>query len=192
MKKRRSLGAAAAVAVILATSAVAQAAGQTGGVPGLDARVTGLETEVATQGAAGATLQGQVTTLQNQVTTDQSAIDSLQTQIDTLQGHLPKFAVVERDGSLIASRGVISARHFTDQSGNPLTGAYLVYFDHDLSLCAITVTPEPEYGAGLKGIVNGTFRGFPNPLIPRNAANIGMFDEDGNFIDVRFNIMVTC
>ncbi len=171
------------LAFAVAMSHVAQAGDQAGGVPALDARVSGLETTVAAQGAAGTTVQARWA---------RCKIAGLQSQINMLQSHLTLFAVVDRDGTLRASRGVLSAGHTVDQSGNPQTGSYRVFFTRDLSLCAITVTPERLYSGQITGTINGTWRGFPNPFFSPNEAIISLFDEDGDFIDTRFNVSVGC
>ena len=172
----------------LSASQVAVAGGQAGGVPTLDTRVRLLETTVADQGIAAATLQSQVDDLQTQ-------LNGVQNDIATLESKLPVFAVVERDATLRpnAHRGVQRAEHFLDQDGNPIAGAYKVFFDrNDVSRCAVTVTAEPEFGSPLTAIVNGTFRGFPSPSFPANMFTIEVFDKDNDRIDARFNIMVTC
>jgi uncharacterized coiled-coil protein SlyX len=172
----------------LSASQVAEAGGQAGGIPSLDARVSTLETTVADQGTAGAALQTQVDDLQTQV-------NGVQNDVATLESKLPVFAVIERDATLRpnAHRGVQRAEHFLDQDGNPIAGAYKVFFDRpDVSRCAVTVTAEPEFGSPLTAIVNGTFRGFPSPSFPSNMFTIEVFDKDNDRIDARFNIIVMC
>ena len=105
-----------------------------------------------------------------------------------------RFAVVDGDGTLRASRGVQSAGHSVDASGNPLKGSYRVLFNRNVSLCAVTVTAEPSFSGQITASVNGTFRGIPNPNpnFPPNQFIIVLFDEDHDFVDSRFNIIVTC
>src|SRR5262245_45234057 len=146
----------ALVLIGLSAAPMAEPASQTGGIPSLDGRVGTLETTVAEQGTTGAALQVSVDDLQNQLNT-------VQNDILAIERHLPMFAVVNADGTLRASRGVISAGHFLDSSGNPLKGAYKVRFEREVSLCAVTVTAEPSGSAAFTASVNGTFRGIPNP-----------------------------
>jgi uncharacterized coiled-coil protein SlyX len=162
-------------------------ASQTGGLPALDFRLGTLESTVAEQGTVGAALQVTVDDLQNQ-------LNGVQNDLATLERRLPMFAVVDADGTLRASRGVESAGHSLDSSQNPLTGFYRVVFDRNVWLCAATVTAEPLSSGKVKASINGTFRGVvnPNPEFSPNALHIVVFDEDNNFVDTRFNIIVSC
>ena len=109
-------------------------------------------------------------------------------------GRIDDFAVVDGNGSLRASRGVQSAGHSIDGSGNPQKGTYRVAFDRDVSRCAATVTAEPSYSGQITASINGTFRGIPNPNpdFQPNVFLIVLFDEDHNLVDSRFNVVVTC
>jgi len=187
MKSDKALLIGALLMLGLSTSQVAEPAGQTGGVPTLDYRLDTLETTVAAQGTTGAALQVTVDDLQIQ-------LNGVQNDLFALERHLPLFAVVDGNGTLRASRGVQSAGHFLDASGNPLKGSYRVLFDRNVSLCAVTVTAEPLYAGQITANVNGTFRGIqnPGPNFPPNQFLIDLFDEDHNSIDSRFNVIVTC
>lgn len=169
------------------TAQAAEPAGQAGGLPTLDYRLGALESTVADQETAGAALQVTVDDLQIQ-------LNGVQNDLATLEGRLPMFAVVDGDGTLRASRGVQSAGHSVDASGNPLKGSYRVLFNRNVSLCAVTVTAEPSFSGQITASVNGTFRGIPNPNpnFPPNQFIIVLFDEDHDFVDSRFNIIVTC
>jgi hypothetical protein len=187
MKSRRALLISALVSLGLSTSPVSEAAGQAGGVPGLDYRLGTLESTVAQQGTAGEALQVTVDDLQIQ-------LNGVQNDIAMLQARVPLFAVVDGDGTLRASRGVQSAGHSLDESGNPRTGSYRVLFDRNVWLCAATVTAEPSFNGKITASINGTFRGIPNPNpnFPPNQFIVVLFDEDDNAVDARFNIIVTC
>jgi uncharacterized coiled-coil protein SlyX len=195
----RALAVAAAFALAVTMSDAAHADSQSGGLPALDGRVTTLETSVATQGASEAavqaqvgTLQGQVGTLQGQLSTLQGQLATLQTRVATLEGRPTLFALVNSDGTLRASNGVLFSDHARDSSSHPFTGLYTVFFTRDVSLCAVTATAEPEYNGRITANINGTFRGISNPFFRPNEFLVSFFDEDGNFIDVRFNLVVAC
>jgi hypothetical protein len=177
------------VLLLLGLSAAQAAAAAAGGVPSIDVRVRVLETTVAGQGTAGASLQLQVNAIDDDIASLLSQLATLET---TLALRLPMFAVVKRDGTLLASRGVLSAAQSLD-SGDPVTGHYDVFFArNDVSLCAVTVTGEPSYSGVITATINGTFRGIPNPNTSPNQFHIVLSDENGDRIDSRFNVIVTC
>jgi len=182
----------------LSTPQSAESASQAGGLPGITdrldtlesgvtSRLDTLETAVAEQGTTGAALQVTVDDLQNQLV-------SVQNDIQAIERHLPLFAVVDSDGTLRASRSVVSAGHSLDSSNHPITGLYRVVFDRDVWLCAATVTAEPLFSGTIAASINGTFRGVfnPNQEFSPNVLHITVFDNDGNFVNARFNIIVTC
>jgi len=116
MTNGKALLISALVLLGLSTAQAAEPAGQAGGLPTLDYRLGALESTVADQETAGAALQVTVDDLQIQ-------LNGVQNDLATLEGRLPMFAVVDGDGTLRASRGVQSAGHSVDASGNPLRGA---------------------------------------------------------------------
>jgi len=186
MKNGKALLVSAFLSLTLVfTSQAAVPGTQGGGVPSLDARVSTLEVTVADQGTAGADLQTQVNDLQSQ-------LSGVQDELLTLQSQLPKFAVVEADATLRASRGVQSVRQSRDGSGNLLTGHYEVFFDRNVSRCAVTVTAEPVFSGGITASVNGTLRGIPNPTLPDNGFIIVLSDDLFHRVNSRFNVIVTC
>jgi len=187
MKSGKTLLISALVLLGVSTSQLAEPADQAGGVPTLNNRLGTLESAVADQGTAGAALQLTVDDLQIQ-------LNGVQTDLFTLERRLSLFAVVDGNGSLRASRGVQSAGHSIDGSGNPQKGTYRVAFDRDVSRCAATVTAEPSYSGQITASINGTFRGIPNPNpdFQPNVFLIVLFDEDHNLVDSRFNVVVTC
>lgn len=165
---------------------VAQVSAEPGGVPAIATRVTILENTMTTQQTATANLDDDVATLKLQVA-------ELQDLVATLRSQRPMFAVVDRDGTLRAqsSFGVQKVERATDDHGNPLTGHFDVFFNRDVSKCAVTVTAEPGYSAGLIASINGTFRGttFPFPL---NMVSVVLSEGLNDRIDTRFNIIVVC
>jgi len=185
MKSDKALLMGALLLLGMSTSQVAEPADQAGGVPTLGNRLGAVETAVADQGTAGAALQVTVDDLQIQLI-------GVQNDLATLERRLPLFAVVDGNGTLRASRGVQSAGHFLDASGNPLKGGYRVLFDRNVWLCAVTVSAEPLFSGQITASINGTFRGIPNPNFSPNEFIIDLFDEDHNFVDSRFNVIVTC
>ena len=164
-------------------------AGQ-GGLPALDQRVKTLENTVAAQQTTVTTQQAATQALTGRVSTLESQVASLQGQIAALQNHLPMFAVVNEDGTLRASSGVLSVGLPLDTSGNPITGHYTVFFSRDVSRCAVTVTAEPWYSGQITASINGTFRG--KGIFQPNTFTVVLSDHDSNRINTRFNIIVTC
>src|SRR5262245_31124532 len=136
--------------------------------PGLDSRVTSLEAEVPQLDERVGTLEVTVeeqsvvgTTLGDQVQTLQSQMADVQTELLVLLSNKLLFAVVEANGTLRSSRGVLSAAQSVDGDGNPEAGHYDVIFSRDVSACAVTVTAEPQFSGGVVASINGTFRGSP-------------------------------
>ena len=194
MKNRNVIVMGVIAGLCLSMSQVAEGAGQAGGLPALDSRVGAVEAALTAQTA---TLQSQAATLQDQLT----QLGDLQDQIDNLARRLPAFAVVDHDGTLRArSFGpfgrltIEESRQLVDpQSNQPSTGHYAVVVSrNDVSLCAITVTAEPLSSSAMTASINGTFRGIINPLFPANTFIIVLSDEEGNRVNSRFNVMVTC
>jgi hypothetical protein len=183
MKNGKALLISALVLLGLSSSQVAEPAGQAGGVPALANRLGALETVVANQGEAGTALQLTVDDLQLQ-------LDTVQNDLATLELRLPLFAVVDGDGTLRASRGVQSAGHSLDGSGNPLPGHYRVVFTRNVSLCAATVTAEPLSSSQVTASINGTHRG--SPIHSPDVLIIVLFDKDNDLVDRRFNVIVAC
>ena len=108
---------------------------------------------------------------------------------------------VDHDGTLRArSFGpfgrltIEESRQLVDpQSNQPSTEHYAVVVSrNDVSLCAITVTAEPLSSSAVTASINGTFRGIINPLFPANTFIIVLSDEEGNRVNSRFNVVVTC
>src|SRR5262245_3157477 len=180
---KKALMITAVLSLSVCTSQVAEPAA--GGLPGLDARVGTLEDTVAEQGTAGVDLQSQVDGLEAQ-------LSAVQNELSTLENKLPMFAVVDADGTRIASRGVQSARQSVDGSGNPVTGHYDVVFERSVAKCAATVTVEPSFSGALTASINGTFRGIPNPNRSENTFLVVLSDEDQKRTNSRFNIIVVC
>jgi hypothetical protein len=116
MKIASGLFIGATLALNAAMPVVAQAANQAGGVPALDGRVTALESSVAAQGTAETALPGQVGTLHGQLSALQGQLAALQTHVTALEGHTTLFALVNRDGTLCASNGVLFSDHARDKS----------------------------------------------------------------------------
>jgi uncharacterized coiled-coil protein SlyX len=152
-------------------------------VPRLDERVGSLEVTVEEQGVVGTTLGDQVQTLQGQMA-------DVQTELLVLLQNKLLFAVVDANGTLRTSRGVLSAAQSVDDDGNPVTGHYDVIFTRDVSACAVTVTAEPQFSGGIVASINGTFRG--SPIHDQRRFHVVLSDHDNDRVSTRFNIIVMC
>jgi hypothetical protein len=142
-----------------------------------------LEVTVEEQGVVSTDLGSQVATLQSQMAT-------VQTELLVLVQNQLLFAVVDADGTILASRGVQSAAQSVDGDGNPMTGHYHVVFTRDVSECAVTVTAEPSFSRGIIATINGTFRG--SPIHDPKRFNVVLSEHDNDRISTRFNIIVMC